>query len=189
MNANLFNRFLLKWILITNLGWLFAQVIGELVTRAAFPKAEPATLITAPLYWTIFGLLFGLSQWISFRDRVLRSFRWVLATAIGFYVAALTIKLLNRSEIIHPLLRDFPFLVHLFSGMIIGFAQYQAIKKALQGASIWIIIVAVGWALSQIPIELYSNWIEYLGILVFTTVTGFGFSWLTQNRSSEIPAG
>src|SRR5688572_21088672 len=119
------NRFLFKSVLYTTFGWILAQAFGIFTTNAVFPKAELGALATSPWYFAVFGLFFGLSQWICLRDHIPNSFAWVLVTAIGCFAAALTLKLLNRSEMINSFLREFPFVVHFFGGMILGFAQYQ----------------------------------------------------------------
>jgi hypothetical protein len=188
MQINPFNHFSIKWTLITTLGWLIAQTVGLLITKVAFPKAEIESISTSPLYWMIFGLLFGLSQWINLRDRIPQSLRWVLATTLGFFIAALIIKILNRTEIINSFFREFSIFPHLLGGIIMSFAQYQTLKKALQKAYWWIIISGISWTIAAGFIEIHIISIQVVGMLFFTVTTGIGFGWLAQNSSAEIQA-
>ena len=186
MHTNSSNRFLIKWISITSFGYLLAQTIGIFITNAVFPKAELAALPSSPLYFGVFGVLLGLAQWICIRERIPNIFGWVIATAIGFFIVALTLKLLNRSEGINSFLKEFPLLVYFFGGMILGFAQYQTIKKTLRKAYWWIIVVAISWVISQVFIRMDDVAIYFLGVLVFAMVTGLAFVWLVKNPYSEI---
>lgn len=186
MQTNSSNRFLIKWISITSFGWLLAQTIGIFITSAVFPKAEHAVLPSSPLYFGVFGLLLGLAQWICIRERIPNSFRWVITTAIGFFITALTLKLLNRFEVINSFLRVFPLFAYFFAGMVVGFAQYQTIKKILRKAYWWIIVVAISWVISQVFIRMDDVAIDFLGVLVFAMVTGLAFVWLVKNPYSEI---
>jgi len=188
MHTDPINRFLVKWVSITCLGWLLAQASGVFITSAAFPKAELAALSTSPLYFGVFGILFGLSQWICIRDHISNSFRWVIATAVGFFAAALILKVLNRSDIINSFLRGFPLLARFFGGLIIGFAQHQAMKKALPKAHWWTIVVAVSWVIAQMFIGIDNVVVNFLGVLFFAIITGITFAWLVQNPSSEMQA-
>jgi hypothetical protein len=188
MHINPIGQFSLKWILITSLGWLVAQAFGILATRIAFSKVELAAVSTSPLYWVVFGVLFGLSQWIVLRDRIPRSFKWVIATAIGCFVAALIVKVLNRTETINSFLRAFSIFTHLFGGTVMGFSQYQVIKKSIQKANWWIFIVGTSWAFAQGFIGLNDIPIGLIGVLLFNAITGLGFAWLAQISFSEIEA-
>jgi len=179
------DRFLGRWILITSCGWFIAQAVGNFVIKTLFPNTEFAALPTSPLYFAVFGAVFALSQWICLRERIPNSFGWVLATSIGLFVAALIIKLLNRSATINAFLREIPFFVYLFGGMILGLAQYQAIKNLLQKASWWIIIVSISWTLSQEIIRIHNPSVQQLGVVFFATATGVGLTWLTQQSLSK----
>jgi len=188
MHINLFNRSLIKWVLYTSLGWVLSQAVGIFIISLAFPKAELAALPTSPLYFAVFGFFFGLSQWICIRDHLSNSFRWVIATAAGCFAAALILKVLNRSEMINSFLSGLPFLAYFLGGLIIGFAQHQALKKTLPKAHWWIIVVAVSWAIAHVFIGVDNAVVGFLGILLFTTVTGLTFVWLVQKPSPEMQA-
>ena len=188
MHINPVGRFSVKWILITNLGWLVAQAFAILITRTAFPKSELAAVSISPLYWIVFGVIFGLSQWIALHDRILHSFGWVLATSIGCFAAALILKVLNQFEVINPFLRAIPLFPHLFGGVVMGFSQYLVIKKSIQKAKWWILIVGTSWAFAQESIGLSNISIQLIGMFLFNAFTGLGFAWLAQISFSEIEA-
>jgi hypothetical protein len=185
MHTNSTNQFLMKWVSITVLGWYSAQAIGIFVTHVAYPKAELAILPSSPLYYGTFGLLFGVSQGICLYRRIPNSLRWIIATAIGFFVAALILKSLNRFEITNSFLREFPLLAYFFGGAVLGFAQYQTIKKTVQKAKWWTIVVAISWVIAQAFIAGNGAAIDFLGILVFTMITGLVFIRLVPNPSSK----
>ena len=186
MHTNPTNQFLMKWVAITTLGWIGAQALGIFITRAAFPEAELAALPSSPLYFGVFGVLLGLSQWICIHDRIPNSNWWVFATGFGCFVAALLLKSLNRSETINSFLREVPLLAYLFGGAIIGFTQRMAMQKTVQKAKLWTIAVAISWGIAQVFITVDNIVVNLLGVLVFATITGVVFVWLMQNPFSEI---
>jgi hypothetical protein len=184
--------FLLKWILVTSIGWLFAQTIAINITCAvycaAYPLAKIDFLATSPLYWAAFGAVFGLSQWIILRDRVPHTFGWVLATTIGFGGGSLILKGLNQSELLRSIFLDYPFVSHLCGGIILGLTQYLIIRRKLKLAYWWIIIVAVSWAITQEIIMSHYSLIQTLGILIFTAITGLIFESLLHTSTQLTPA-
>jgi hypothetical protein len=188
MQTNPFSRFSIKWTLTTTLGWLIAQTTGLLITKAVFPKAEIETITTSPLYWIVFGILFGLSQWVNLRNHIPHSLRWVLATTIGFFMAAWILRTLNRIEIIHYFFSEFSIFPHLLGGTLFSFAQYQTLKKVLQKSYWWIIINGISWTITAGFFEIDIISMQVVGLLFFTTTTGISFGWLVQNSSVQTQA-
>ena len=175
-----------KWIFLTSFGWLIAQYVGIAVTGTAYPQFPSSMLVSSPLYWTIFGAIIGLSQWIIVRNRMPSAFRWVLATTISYCASALLLKWFNLFDVINSFLKSYPVLGYFFSGIIIGFAQYLVIKRTFMHANRWIIVVAIGWPLTSVILGIHELLIQLFGIFLFAFSTGIAFAQLSKQPSTEL---
>ena len=79
--------FVPKWVWLTAVAWLFAPGVANQITGWIFPHAAPELLGTSPIYYGIFGGLLGLAQWWVMREKIARSFGWVVVTAAALFFA------------------------------------------------------------------------------------------------------
>jgi len=164
-------QFVFKWIWVTSLGWFAAQFLGLLLTKTFYPSAKIEAIDTAPLFW----LVFGLSQWFVLRDQIHSTHLWILATAIGFYIGALLLKVLTLSDIIVKGLW-----AHILGSAILGLAQYIVLRRRIKHAGWCLLTTTISWVLAQQIIGVQNLGIQPFGILIFTVITGFAMAWLLQ---------
>src|SRR5215203_5100501 len=144
MSLGLDRRFILQWVLITTIGWLMGQSIGIYITGRNYPEVEIRQLSTSPLYWGVFGLILGFSQWIAFRKNSPGLFKWVYFTAGSMYLAALCVKLINLSGF-----ELSPIFAQLLGSTILGYCQYLVLRERSKRATLWILAVVISWIFTQ----------------------------------------
>lgn len=181
MNKNR-ESFLLKWVLLTSLGWFLGGFLGFLITKSFFPESEVGAIDTSPLFWLIFGLFIGTFQWVLLRKEVIYSMHsWVIYTVFGYYIAALIIKTFSKSEIG---LTD--FWAHTLGGFIISYMQYRLLSRKFKNSGWWLLAATLSWVLAQEIIGI--NILFYFsGILIFSGITGFVMNWLLNQSVQKTP--
>jgi hypothetical protein len=169
-------QFVFKWSLITSAGWVVAQILGVTVTQIFYPHIEIRVINTSPLYWLVFGIVFGLSQWFVLRKEAHSSRLWINATVIGFYIGALILKILISANIIPS-----DFGAHVLASFVLGFAQYVLfLRQRFEQAGWWILATTLSWVFAQILIGFHILWVQLFGILLFTIITGFVMAGFIQ---------
>jgi hypothetical protein len=83
------------------------------------------------------GLLVGIFQWLVLQRRIDKSWRWVVATFIGWTAGFLIVFF----GIPQPLLNVDGFVI----GLTTGFAQWTILRGELHWSGWWIIFSIVGW--------------------------------------------
>jgi hypothetical protein len=125
----------------------------------------------------------GAVQWLALRRRLPLSPWWIAVTALGMGLGfALSIALLGTSTDGAALpLRG------LITGVSIGLAQYVLLRGVSGRAPVWVLIVALGWALGWIitravGIDLSQQWTVFgsSGAIVFQLLTALTLSWMLR---------
>lgn len=169
------------------LGWLGACIsrvpLGGL---AAMGVARATTGVPqALLGGAATGAVIGTTQWLVLR-RQWPIDRWrIAATALGMSLGlGLSVGLLgiNTSDNSLPLRG-------LITGLAIGIAQYVVLRRVSSHAPLWIITVALGWALGWIitraaGIDLSPNFSVFgsTGAWGFQLLTGLALAWIMANE-------
>jgi hypothetical protein len=122
----------------------------------------------------MFGIIFGLSQWVILRDRIPGIFSWVLFTALSAFIAALLGKIMYSYGI------TLGFFGRVMFGLIVGSAQYLSLRWKFVRAGWWIITTCGSWVIAQAIITISNSYVQLLSGIVFGTITGFVLIWLVQ---------
>lgn len=110
----------ISWVLLTTLGWLVGWVLLDEL-------------------WV--GLALGASQWLFIRSRLEKSYRWVIASMVGWAAGHLLVIFWIPIE-----LRDW---AGLPIGLTLGAAQWLVLRGGLPRAGWWIVINALAWLLAM----------------------------------------
>lgn len=146
-------RFLLLWIVATNLGFWPGVYIGTWVSRL-IPLGMPV-LFDLVLRGAVSGLFIGgavgFMQSLILRRHIPEHGAWILATAVGWtcgvFLGGLT------ALVIYPDLEPFstPYLalVGLIAGGIVGALQWPVLQDHIPWVGWWwLLISAISWAIS-----------------------------------------
>ena len=179
-------RFLNKWTWLTVVGWFLGLTVAEEVTAWVFPSAEHALLGSSPIYYAVFGAVLGFLQWWSIRDRISRSFGWVIATAGGLFLAGwLVNKQLYILEPFATFFQNFPLLVDIVIGAVLGFSQYLVVKKKLAYSYAWPLLLPVIWTISTGIMGTPNVWLQLVGMFTFGLSTAVAMEGLSRLYSHQ----
>lgn len=145
-----------QWIMATTLGWL----LGKFLLPGAAVVAD--------------GFGIGIAQWVILDRRIDRSWRWILASAIGWSAG----WVINLSKIPEGM----GFVEGLVVGTTLGIAQWIVLREELHWAGWWIPINIVAWstALGLTPGFLLTG-------ITAGLVTGFAIELLLRNPRPRKP--
>jgi hypothetical protein len=145
--------FALKWTLATAGGWFVALTAAVVVAfRLAYlgepevdllvsPEVSPADAVMIQLLSaSIAGLIFGLAQWLVWRQRVQRAHRWIWASAIGVAATWIVYGFIP-SEVGAGLI-----LFGILFGAITALFQWLAFRDGRHLSLLWIPASSVAWA-------------------------------------------
>lgn len=173
------------------LGWAVAFVgfpLGGVVAAALIgPITTP---LAGALGGAVTGAIIGAAQWLVLRRRLSLTSGWIAVTALGMGAGlALGIALLGTST------DGAALLLHgLITGTSIGIAQFVLLRSVSGRAPVWVLIVALGWALGwmitrAVGVDLALQWSVFgsSGGLLFQLLTGLTLSWMLR-RGKVAPA-
>lgn len=154
--------FVAMWVAATAIGMAVGEVSwiqwGWLMDLHLYRSAvELGQLMYALESELATGIIVGTLQWVILRNRISHSWQWIISTTLGMVGAVLAEKLFSAvADRLLP--RDIGELgwwieagfVFFFGGVALGFIQWLALRKLLQGAWRWIILTGVSWSLGFI---------------------------------------
>lgn len=137
--------------------WTMATTVGWVLGRFLLPS----------LAWIIIGIGLGVMQSLALQHRIPRTWRWLIATAAGWTIGALLIPPFNAE--------GQEFIVGMILGLTTGFCQWLILRKEVNLAGWWIVIMLVGWTsgLALLPGILLTG-------VIAGAVTGFGLELLLR---------
>jgi hypothetical protein len=153
--------FLLKWILLSTIGWIVVSAIVWSVSLNVFNyPADTADLLTLLVFGVVGGTLGGISQWFVLRGRLPQLGSWACALIwiwSGFISYALgllaTTWLLNLESV-----------VGLVALPLTGIPQWFVLRRYFSKAGWWLIVVPIGLPVSLVPVLYYWQvmaWQDY----------------------------
>lgn len=175
------------------IGWALAFVRFPLGGVAAAALIGPLTTPQAgAIGGAVTGAVLGGIEWLVLRRRLSLSPWWIAATALGMAAGlALGIALLgtNTDGAALPLRG-------LITGAGIGLAQSMLLRSVSSRAPIWVLVVALSWALGWMitraaGVDLALQWSVFgsSGALMFQLLTGLALAWMLRgNRVAPSPA-
>ncbi len=192
--------FWVQWVLATVAGAIAYVIIVPLIVIPLMsavallapagpgPAAEPPVwlqLVLRAFGMGALGAAIGLAQWLVLRRVLGGAGWWVPATMVGYAA-------LNAAGWIWLLpVEPPPWLAgsssFLLTGLVIGVAQWLALRGRVERAAWWIAISVAGWALAFaltgliVLSGLYVEPMDMLAaLLVPVAVSGAGLAWLLQ---------
>lgn len=188
-------RFFLLWLWLTILGF---GIGSEVSNTLGYPAAKTSENVRNVIAWFAGGACVGAAQWYLLRRELVSSWRWVLATALGFAVGVLlfvrgtaSVEALLAGVLAVFGVKDFPFallddpLGGAFVGGSIGILQWVVLRRNLVRSGWWIPASAAGWALTYVltngtgPVALKPS----LAFAVITgSLTGIAALWILPDR-------
>ncbi|NJO40886.1 MAG: hypothetical protein HC769_07830 [Cyanobacteria bacterium CRU_2_1] len=172
--------FWLQWVCVTVLGFLISLYWIEIGFKPDIGLMQGA----------IGGTVVGVAQTIVLRQRLPRSWEWAFATIVGWcFVDLLHVGVMGwvapRTDATMGRLY-YGMLDGVQVGLIVGAAQWLAIRRSLSQAWRWILGTGTAWA-----VGLSCGWIVG-GILRLKThlflgeVVGLAFGWMMMGVLSGI---
>ena len=128
------------WVGLTLLGFLLS-VVGHFPAGFASATFDAQDInlsgaLTGFLFGAMSGLIIASLQWFVLKSWTPNARLWIPLNAVGF-------------GLVHAVGDAVPYIpmVLVVGGIIVGLAQYIALRHALSRAIVWILIAAVAWFL------------------------------------------
>lgn len=183
------------WNLLVFLSLLVVTVIGGfgwmLISQGlgyVYLPDDLDFLLPVPLSLLIGCLLAGLVQWLAFRGRIKYSYLWILATALGWFFAAISLFIFTftREGVFPPWISlssiQWNLLAGATAGMVIGLLQWLVLWRQVRGAGWWILGSILGWASVGCAFYLTSltenDSFSVLGFVAMGMITGVAYAYL-----------
>jgi len=169
--------FWLKWML-TFFAFPIGGGLAYLLVRSMAGAVKPA------IGGFVTGLVLGTAQWLVFRQVIALSGWWIVATGIGLATGlALSVAVSGASIELRPLI-----VRAVLTGGLLGIAQWLLLRRHVTAAGLWIVVVAIGWALGWVVtraagVDLSRGWLVFgaSGALAFAALTGLALIWLLRH--------
>jgi len=177
----------LRWVLLNLIGWLIMYLLGWLIR---FPDDETFYSMYLPFLWLVMGAIIAFMQWLAVRHWIKNPSWWIVAVSLGF-VAALNVSapmlLWDKYVDLSAMRLNSHFqmenvYIGVVFGMILGYAQWLALRRTFSSSGLWIIGSIVAWTLARFIVEIIPfdwNWsgtsIVHEGLLnsIVAAMTGF----------------
>ena len=181
--------FITSWLISTFASFFFslilvyytAESLGLYVSSESHTDSEKA--IMTFIFLSVAGFCTGFLQWKLIKNRISRSWRWIIATTIGFvspvipiYIVILLLKP-SFYETLEVMLNDnlslklaYIMSVLAICGAITGYFQWLVIRQQFSRAGWWIIASAIGHS---------------LGFYFFAGITGFALPWIFDSKKAK----
>jgi len=165
----------LQWILLTTLGWLAAMSLSMLLPANLHILLSPIALmpflVLVTLTWAA-GI--AALQWLALRRYFSGAIKWILASSAGMVigsVVAMPLKL--RDLYIRPSGFQLDEVMYgAVFGVLLGAAQWLALRTWVHNSGWWIVGNAVGWTLGMTVGEfLLLDWNSTYASFVYTMIT------------------
>jgi hypothetical protein len=162
----------LRWVWPAVLGWLLIGISSTVLDPAEAPASYGAALIVMA------AILAGSAalQWLILRPRQVIGWHWIVASCAGFLlgnVIAFPLKL-EDWYLMHSRFQMDEVAFGVVSGLVLGIAQWLALRGRLQGSAWWILWSAAAWGLGAAVGELLPlNWTRPAAVTIYLLVVGF----------------
>jgi hypothetical protein len=126
--------FWLRWVLASFLGFAIGGVLGGF---AIFTFDDELWIVGFAVFGAMFGVAGGIMQWFVLRRHLAQSGGWVLATAVGYTLAAITTALifnLPSSNVAVAGLVAFGTV----AGIVCGILQWLVLRQKVAHAGWWV---------------------------------------------------
>ena len=164
----------LQWILLTTLGWLAAMGLSTLLPANLHTFLSPIAMIFLVFVTLAWAAGIAALQWLALRRYFSGAVKWILASSAGMLigsVVAMPLKL--RDWYIGPSGFQLDEVAYGFVfGILLGAAQWLALRTWVHNSGWWIVSNTVGWTLGMTVGELLPlNWNSTCASFVYTMVT------------------
>jgi len=153
--------FLLKWILLSTIGWIVVSAIVLSVSMSFVNlQAYHDALLTLLVFGVVGGTLGGISQWFVLRGRLPQLGSWACALIwiwSGFISFALGL-------LASTWLFNLVSVVGLVVLALTGIPQWFVLRRYVSKAGWWLIVAPIGLAVSLVPLLYYwllMGWKDY----------------------------
>jgi hypothetical protein len=152
--------FWLFWMMATTLGWLAGRIFF------------------AELSFLLPGLAIGFFQTLVLKGRIKGTWRWLLASAVGWVIGWLLAFWLTPSGSGNLE----AWVAGSLTGLAVGFAEWLVLRRETRWAGWWILLSVVAWssALAFLPGFLLTP-------IVAGGITGLALELLLRNRKPASP--
>ncbi len=165
------------WAIMTSVTTALGYTLFNLVDIGSMFSITSLPVIRA-LSGLVSGLISGAGQWVILRRYLQRAGWWVMASTIGAFLGGLTGGTIWAYLLANGLTSPpFGAISDLAGGLLGGFSQWLVLRRFVQAAEGWILIVAVAWAMGWLLNGVWS-WDKGWGIqgavvgLVSGAITG-----------------
>lgn len=135
-----------SWALVTSISAAMGFALGGYPMVLSHNNHSPLVVFALLV---ISGLCIGFGQWRLLRTKLVKTGRWMLATAFGLPLGFFCGFLLVASS------PDFyvtdwvaTWIISIVAGSITGALQWRALHGRLTGSFLWILASALGWGIA-----------------------------------------
>lgn len=177
--------------------WLIWNIVADMSLVVFVVGFVYAPDIPIPLVLVGISLVVGMIQWLAFIPRIKHSYWWILATALGWFVAEFSfIFYIWAAEDAWPTI-DFDsiawyilILVGATAGAVIGLLQWLVMWRQVRGAGWWILGSVLGWStVGCATYVLFYTDMGMLGVVVVLSfmgmITGVAYAYLFTQPSQK----
>jgi hypothetical protein len=198
MNANQVKTgrsFWLAWILASVIGYGIGALLGIRVAYGLFTRdVFDATM--GVTFGVVLGATGGFVQWVILREKIARAGWWILASALGFAVAAGAIGVIGISERNQNYAVTGGLMVAVFGGAG-GILQWLILRRQFARTSWWVLANILGSLVGVIGIPAadavsvngnYDQSTLVFGLLFgagLGTITGAALVWILRQSPSR----
>ena len=169
--------FWLKWVLT-----VFAFPIGGAAAIAVARSLSGP--VSAAIGGATAGAIIGAAQWLVLRQSIGVGASWIAATGSGLALGlAVAVALFGTGTVGGQLV-----IRALIVGAVVGFMQWLILRHYVSMAWVWVLAVAVCWAVGWIVtraagVDLARGWYVFglSGAAVFVALTGTVLIWLLRH--------
>lgn len=139
MNSNQVGKgFWFRWVLASFVGFAMGGVLGGF---AMFAFDGDLWIAGFALFGALFGVAGGIMQWLVLRQYVAQTGGWVLATAVGYTLAATTTALIfTYSDIAVAGMVAFGTVAGILGGLL----QWLVLRRKVAHAGWWVLANTLG---------------------------------------------
>lgn len=122
----------MQWLVLRNLfsqagWWVVASTVGGAIVGVGAASLSSEIEVSLIIAYGLSGAILGMLQWIVLRRQTSRAWLWILASPLGWAIAVLIVRFLDRMG------QDMALRMSETAGLILGFGLMGAVVGFVTG--------------------------------------------------------